>query len=1435
MKKIFIYYLLLLALSTGLSAQTTITTVGESSPDYRTLKDAFDAINAHDLYGNVVLQIVDNTIEYGTAVLYESGHLGVSSYTSVTIYPTGPGLTIGRDPSMTDELLIDLNGADKVTFDGRVNATGTTADLTISNSITGTDASTIRFINSAQNNTIQYCNIEGSSTNVSGGLLFFSGSVSGTGNNGNKIDHNNITGAASGRAFNTIFSSGTALKENSGNSITNNNIYNFLNDSNPSNGIFVSSNSTGWTITGNSFYETTSFAPVTSDAYNIIKVDNSAGDGFDISDNNIGSNAALCGGTAWTKTNSAGNAFCAIFLNAGTVNTSNIQNNTIKKFSWSNSSNASWTAIEANGGKINIGTTAGNNIGETTGTGSIFFKGASTDANFYGIKIVSAGTVNCNNNSIGSVTAANYGATSSTNFTGIIKTAGGGTTTISNNIIGSNSTANSINANNTSTGNIQSVYGISNAGTGSITISGNTIANLNNGTTNSVAGTAGLINGISSTDGTLTISYNTIRNLSIANANTSATYTASVIGIALTGTLPISANDNTIYNLVNTNNSFAGSITGLYFSGGTGTNSVEETFVHDLSVTGAASTSASIYGIQIASGAATYSNNIVTLGGNTQTTIYGIYETGLTGNNNNIYFNTVYINGVPTSGAKNSYAIYSAVTTNTRNFRNNIFFNERSNNTATGKHYAAYFVSAGGSLTIDYNDYFATGTGGTLGYFAGDQLTLAAWKTATSQDVNSLNTDPSFKNAGGSSASDYMLLGPILTGVTITGFIEDYNDATRKNPPTMGAFEVGCTDPVSGGTIDSDQIGCNPFDPVAFTATIEPTGYAGLLEYKWQKSIINGSTGFTDIASSNSKTYNPGIITQTTWYKRVVRVDCKSDWSGAVESNVVQVTVNNPPTAGAISGGTALCLGSTLTLSPAASGNSPFTYTWSSSAGGVASVTNAGVVSGITSGSTNITYTVTDVNSCSATSPVHGVAVNALPATGLTVGGAGTICSGTPTNISVAMSVTGINYQLRNDNADELVGTVVGGTTGTTIYLPTGSLTTNTTFNVLAINATTLCSAELTQKATVNIIPPSAGGTISGTAIITYGSSSGTMTLSGYFGTILRWEKRYNSGSWTTISNTSATYSETPSSAGTWGYRAVVQNGSCALANSPEFSITVNKAALSVTAADKSKTYDGLVYSAFTVTYSGFVLGETSAVLGGSLSFSGTATTATNAGNYVITPGGLTSGNYDFTFVNGQLTINTAPLSVTAVDKTKAYDGLVYGPFTVTYSGFVNSETSTVLGGSLTFSGTAITATNVGSYVITPGGLTSTNYAITFVNGQLTISKAPLSITATDKSKTYDGSGFSPFTVSYSGFVNGESSTVLGGSLTFSGTATTATNAGSYVITPAGLTSGNYTITFVNGQLTINKASLSVTASENRLKYTTDWFTADLQFRTAGL
>jgi hypothetical protein len=96
------------------------------------------------------------------------------------------------------------------------------------------------------------------------------------------------------------------------------------------------------------------------------------------------------------------------------------------------------------------------------------------------------------------------------------------------------------------------------------------------------------------------------------------------------------------------------------------------------------------------------------------------------------------------------------------------------------------------------------------------------------------------------------------------------------------------------------------------------------------------------------------------------------------------------------------------------------------------------------------------------------VAVDVDPNPALTVTGpAATLCIGGNASILINNSEVGVNYQLRNDADDSLIGAAIAGTGGT-IALPTGALAATTSFNVLATGG--VCpSVELTTIVTVNV------------------------------------------------------------------------------------------------------------------------------------------------------------------------------------------------------------------------------------------------------------------------------------------------------------------------------------------------------------------------------
>ena len=168
-----------------------------------------------------------------------------------------------------------------------------------------------------------------------------------------------------------------------------------------------------------------------------------------------------------------------------------------------------------------------------------------------------------------------------------------------------------------------------------------------------------------------------------------------------------------------------------------------------------------------------------------------------------------------------------------------------------------------------------------------------------------------------------------------------------------------------------------------------------------------------------------------------------------------------------------------------------------------------------------------------------------------------------------------------------------------------------------------------------------------------------------------------------------------------------------------------------------------------------------------------------------MTPGGLTGGgNYAITFVDGTLTVNPAPLTVTATTPpAPTAPPTRTSPPATTAS--CSARTSSDLDGELSFATPATRRSDVGSYRVTPDGLTSGNYAISYDRGTLTVDPAPLTVTANDASRTY-GAANPDFTARFDGFVLGEDAGDLDGALAFDTAATRRSDVGGYASPPAG-------------------------------------------------
>lgn len=188
-------------------------------------------------------------------------------------------------------------------------------------------------------------------------------------------------------------------------------------------------------------------------------------------------------------------------------------------------------------------------------------------------------------------------------------------------------------------------------------------------------------------------------------------------------------------------------------------------------------------------------------------------------------------------------------------------------------------------------------------------------------------------------------------------------------------------------------------------------------------------------------------------------------------------------------------------------------------------------------------------------------------------------------------------------------------------------------------------------------------------------------------------------------------------------------------------------------------------------------------------------------------------------------TIAKKNLTITAASDTKVYDGTALTKNAVadcTVTGLVNDDvlTAVTVNGSATNVADTATGNNkVSAATIKHGDVDkTTNYNISYVNGTLTITKAPLTIKAKDKTITY-GDAVANSGVEYAGLVNSEDGATVVSGLIYDYNYERYGNVGDYTITPKGATAANYEITYQPGKLTVNKKTVGLTWSNTESLY----------------
>jgi hypothetical protein len=506
----------------GHSSTGTVSTVGPGQ-DFQTLADAFTFVRNNSLTADLTLTLMAGYSESATGLPLNVCDSVATAGFHILIYPTVSGLMITQSNSTGT---LKFNGGKNITIDGRVNATGSTPDLQISNTGGGY---TMNFTNYSSNNNFLYCIIKSNTSNSNSAAVLLGTSPSGPASNDhNSWDHCIFTG---GGTHYFLSNTGNIYIFNSYNSISNCEF-----NGSTTQPVLIDGGNRYWDITGNRFYGNAGAGS------QVICILSTSGYGFNVSNNIIGfANAAGTGMANLTN--------CQVIkMIVDTTIASNIDGNLVTGISgysqYINGTPPGFVGIFVVAGKVNIGSIAGNTIGAATGTGAIQVTMTNFSSAF---GIYSATTGKIENNTVGSINLNPLSTTDGFTFSGIEAVTSTGispmftnTSTIRSNTIGSATTPNSIKLGTDAINTGMLVFnGVRSAvSNGDIIIgeagAGNTVRNVSNFSNGTNASFNGIVNQGSATS--LTLSDNQVSNCSFGW--TTAASTGTFIGVNSNGANP---------------------------------------------------------------------------------------------------------------------------------------------------------------------------------------------------------------------------------------------------------------------------------------------------------------------------------------------------------------------------------------------------------------------------------------------------------------------------------------------------------------------------------------------------------------------------------------------------------------------------------------------------------------------------------------------------------------------------------------------------------------------------------------------------------------------------------------------------------------------------------------------------------------------------------
>lgn len=264
------------------------------------------------------------------------------------------------------------------------------------------------------------------------------------------------------------------------------------------------------------------------------------------------------------------------------------------------------------------------------------------------------------------------------------------------------------------------------------------------------------------------------------------------------------------------------------------------------------------------------------------------------------------------------------------------------------------------------------------------------------------------------------------------------------------------------------------------------------------------------------------------------------------------------------------------------------------------------------------------------------------------------------------------------------------------------------------------------------------------------------------------------------------------------------------------YEYTITPAPLSLTVNNATREY-GNPNPEFSSVITGFVEGENADNQNMTVNYTCAADRQSNVGNYRILAS-VNAPNYEVTYHYGTLAVTKAPLTLKVKNTSRLY-GDENPQFELTYTGLRNNETSPTWTQAVKVATTATKKSHCGVYPITVSGGASQNYQVVeYTNGELTVSKRPLTVKAIDYERSY-GEANPAFKIAYDGFANSDNESCISPKPTLSCEATKESNAGTYNILVTGGKADDYAITYQYGKLKVNPLLLGFKETYNSVTY----------------